>query len=65
MEDWAQFVLVAVVVFAVIAVTGSLLLPPDPYSMAPVTVAALVLSWPVAYWFVYVRAAATTSKSGT
>jgi len=64
MKDWVRLVIVAVTVFAVIAGIGSLFLPPDVISTAPLSIAALVLCWPVAYWFVYYREGKTALRSG-
>ncbi len=64
MKDWVKLILVAVAVFAVIAGSGSLFLPPDVISTAPLSIAALVICWPVAYWFVYYREGKTPLDSG-
>lgn len=55
MKQWVRLVLIAVIVFASIAGVGSLFLPPDVISTAPLSIAALIICWPVVYWFVYYR----------
>jgi predicted small lipoprotein YifL len=55
MKRWVKLVLVAIVVFATIAGVGSLFLPPDVISTAPLSIASLIICWPVSYWFVYYR----------
>lgn len=55
MKDWVRFALVAVAVFAAIAGISSLFFPPDVFTAAPVRIAAVIVCWPVAYWFVYYR----------
>ena len=64
MKDWVKLILAAVAVFAAIAGSGSLFLPPDIISTAPLSIAALVICWPVAYWFVYYREGRTPFDSG-
>ncbi len=64
MKNWIKLVLVAVAVFAVVAGTGFLFLPPDAFSTAPFSIAALVICWTVAYWFVYYRERRTPFDSG-
>ena len=55
MRQWVRLVLVAIAVFATTAGVGSLFLTPDVISTAPLSIAALIICWPVAYWFVYYR----------
>jgi hypothetical protein len=54
-DDWVKLYVVAVVVFITLAGGGALLFPPDVISTFPLSVAPLLICWPVAYWFVYYR----------
>jgi hypothetical protein len=46
---------VAVIVFIAFAGGGAVFLSPDVMSTFPLSVAPLLICWPVAYWFVYYR----------
>jgi hypothetical protein len=52
-HDWLKLYGVAVVVYITLAGGGALLLPPDVISTFPLSVAPLLICWPVAYWFVH------------
>lgn len=55
MKQWVESVPVAVAVFVLLAGAGAIVLPPDVVSALPVSVAALVVCWPIGYWFTYRR----------
>ncbi|WP_122088412.1 DUF7534 family protein [Halalkalicoccus subterraneus] len=50
---WTRFLVTNVVLVSIGFAIGTLLLPPDPLTQLPVTVAVVILAIPLSYWLIY------------
>lgn len=50
---WTRFLVTNVLLVSVGFAVGTMLLPPDPLTQLPVTVAVVLLAIPISYWLVY------------
>jgi hypothetical protein len=52
-DHWTRFLVMNVLLVGVGFAVGTILLPPDPLTQLPVTIAVVILAIPISYWLVY------------